>query len=135
MATPVPSAITDCRVPTGRRSAELGLASFLMGALLFLASPITAVLAVLVWRFADTGPQVVLLHAWLARLGVLIGVLVGLASIMSGLRAMRFARQRRQPAGMVAAGLFLALLGSGAWAVASIALRNTTESLLCTHGR
>lgn len=84
---------------------------------------------------ADTGPEVVLV-ARVARAGRRpIGVLAGLGTIMCGFRALRFARRQRQQAGIATAGLFLGLLGNAAWVVASIALLNTTESLLRIHGR
>ena len=49
-----------------RHSPELGLASLIMGAVLFLAAPITLILAVQVWAFSDHSPHTVQLHAWLA---------------------------------------------------------------------
>jgi ABC-type phosphate transport system permease subunit len=106
-----------------------------MGTALLLAAPATMVLAVLVWRFADEGPGVVLLHAWLARAGVLIGLLVGMASIVFGVWGLRSAKRQCQHAGLALAGLLLGLAASAAWLIASIGLLNTTESLLRIHGQ
>jgi hypothetical protein len=125
----------DCRDPSSCSANELGWASFFLGAVLFLAAPITMVLAVLIWRFADNGQKIVLLHAWLARAGVLIGLLVGIASISFGVWGLRCAKLRRQPAAIALAGLILAFAAISVWIIAVIGLLNTTESMLFIYGR
>lgn len=119
----------------GREAAELGLASLIMGAVLFLAAPMTTVLAVLVWRFASELPNAVLLHAWLARTGVTLGLFVGITSVVFGFLGLRNAKRQGQPAGLARAGLLLGLAANAAWVLASIGLLNTTESLLRMFGR
>ncbi len=106
-----------------------------MGGVLFFAAPTTAVLAVLVWRFADRDPAVVLLHAWLARVGVLVGSLLGIAGITFGVWGIRLANRRRQCTGLALAGLLISVLSSVAWSIVSIGFLNTTESLLQNYGR
>lgn len=135
MTMPLGPEHSDSDVGRGRNAAELGMASLIMGAVLFLAAPMTMVLAVLVWRFACEPPNVVLLHAWLARAGVVIGLTVGLASIAFGAGGLRAAKHSHQPRGIAMAGLLLGLAASAAWVIASIGLLNTTESLLQIHGR
>jgi hypothetical protein len=135
MTAPIISENGDSRLPSDCRVTELGIASLIMSAALFLASPRTMVLAALVWRFADTNPGVVLLHAWMARAGVLVGSLVGFASIAFGVQGIVLARRQRRFSATALAGLLLALAASAAWLLASIGLLNTTESLLHLHGR
>jgi hypothetical protein len=122
-------------VPSGRHAAEMGLASLFLGAVLFLGAPLALILAVLVWQFADKGPGVVLLHAWLARVGVLIALLAAAASVGFGVWGVRTAVQRGQPKGLSLGGLLLSLAALGLWVVAAIGLLNTTESLLHQYGR
>jgi hypothetical protein len=114
---------------------ELGLASLIMAAVLFLAAPITLVLAVQVWRFADQSPGTVLLHAWLARLGVSIALLMAMASIVFGVQGLRSALRAGQPTGLSLAGLLLSLAAFSLWIVTAVGVLNTTESLLVLHGR
>lgn len=125
----------DTPVGNSRDAAELGLAALIMGAVLLVAAPMTMVLAVLVWQFACQLPNVVVLHAWLARAGVVIGLLVGIGSIAFSISALRAARHQRRSVGMALAGLLLDLAASAAWVIASIGLLNTTESLLQIYGR
>jgi hypothetical protein len=119
---------------TSRHAAELGLASLVMGGVLFLAAPITLLLAVQVWRFADQSPRVVQLHAWLARFGVVIALLTATASIVFGTRGISSAARCRQPMGLSIAGLLLSVAAFGLWVITAIGLLNTTESLLSLYG-
>ncbi len=118
-----------------RDAAELGIASLLLGAVLFLAAPIVLILAVLVWEFACTLPDVVLLHAWLARAGVAVGSLVGIAGIAFAVTGLRAAKRQSRPAGIALAGLLMGIAATAAWTIASIGLLNTTESLLRIFSR
>ena len=122
-------------LPTSGNAAELGLASVIMGATLFLASPMTLVLAVLVWQFADQEPGVVRLHAWLARIGVSIAFLTAVASTAFAITSIRSGMRHRQPTGLGFAGLVLNLAALALWVVTAIGLLNVTESLLFLHGR
>jgi FtsH-binding integral membrane protein len=101
---------------------------------LVLAAPITLILAVQVWHFADQTPAVVVLHAWLARAGVSIAALTGLTSLVFGVRSVRSAKSSRDSTGLGWAGLLLSLAALGLWVMTAIALLNTTESLLRLHG-
>ncbi len=117
-----------------RHSPELGLASLIMGAVLFLAAPITLILAVQVWAFSDHSPHTVQLHAWLARVGVSIALLTAGASIVFGAQGVRLAFRDGQQAGISLAALFLSLAALALWLVTAIGLLNATESLLRLHG-
>jgi hypothetical protein len=122
-------------IPLSGHAAEWGLASLITGAVLFLAAPITLLLAVQVWRFADQTPKVVHLHAWLARVGVVVVLLLAVASVTFGAVGIRSATRCRQPAGLSVAGLLLSLAAFALWTITAIGLLNTTESLLLIHGR
>jgi hypothetical protein len=108
----------------------LGFASLIIGAVLFLAAPITLVLTVQVWRFADQSPEVVVLQAWLARVGVSIVLLLAVTSVLFGIQGIRLAMSLGQPAALCLAGLLLSLAALGLWVITAIALLNTTESLV-----
>ena len=117
------------------RSAELGLTSLVFGVVVFLASPIALVLAALVWQFADESPKVVLLHAWLARVGVCCVLAVGLSGLGFAIAGLRSARSRNHSAGMALGGLLLGSAACVLWIIAGIGLLNTTESLLRLYGK
>jgi hypothetical protein len=109
---------------------ELGLAALLIGLSLLVAAPIILILATLVWQFADQTPGIVLLHAWLARVGsALVGVAC-LSGVAVGGIAVRQARTTRMYRGLAVTGLLFALLGAAATAIAVWGLLNTTESRL-----
>jgi hypothetical protein len=96
----------------------------------FLASPVVAILATQVWAFADRTPNVVLLHAWLARFAVGIPVLLATGGLWMGAAGYRDARRAGQPAPLAVAGLLLSGVGLCGWVLAGIVLLNTTESML-----
>lgn len=112
------------------RCAEYGLASALLGATVFLASPTVAILAALVWAHGDRSPNVILLHAWLARVAVCVPVLLVVAGLWLGVAGIRLANRSEESAALPIAGLLLNVVGLCGWLCASIGLLNTTESLL-----
>lgn len=135
MATSRDSNGGTCNSSDATHPLQLGLASLILGGVLFLAAPMTATVAAVVWRFADTTASVVLLHAWLARAATLIGLVVGIASLSFGLSGIWSARQQTQRATLAWAGVLLGAAATLVWLIASIGLLNTTESLLRIHGQ
>jgi hypothetical protein len=121
-------------LPTAGHAAEFGLASLIMSAVLFLASPMTLILAVQVWRFAHQARGVVHLHAWLARIGVSVALVTAIAAVVFGIRGLRSAIRGRQPRGLCVAGLFMSVAALILWAITAIGVLNATESLLLMHG-
>jgi hypothetical protein len=117
-----------------RHAAELGLTSLIFAAVLSLAVPMTLALAVLVWRFAEESPNVVLLNAWLARVGVALGGLTGVMGVGFGVAGLKSARTKDQPAGLALGGVLLGIIAFVLWTIAAIGLLNTTESLLRLYG-
>jgi hypothetical protein len=109
---------------------ELGLASAILGSTVLLLSPMVAVLATLLWANADRTPSVVQLHAWLTRLAVGIPILLVFLGAWLGIASQRRAMRESGSAAIPLAGLSLNITAFGAWILASIALLNTTESML-----
>lgn len=107
-----------------------GLASALVGATVFLASPIIAILAVQVWAHGDRSRGVVEMHAWLARIAVGLPTLL----IVAGLWYATIAGQQTKTGYLSRAlpviGVLLNISGLMAWIIAAYALLNTTESML-----
>ena len=116
--------------PTNRQAAELGLASLVIGACVFLAAPVLAILAAQIWAHADRTPSVVLLHAWLARIAVCVPMIMVFVGGWLGVLGLRRASREGSSAGLPLAGLFLNVSAMCGWALASIGLLNTTESML-----
>jgi hypothetical protein len=113
-----------------RAAAEFGLASVVVGAVVFLAAPMVAILAAQLWAHGDRSPPVLVLHAWLARVAVGVPVFLVLGGLWLGAAGLRRAAKSRGAAALPVAGLLLngaALVG---WTLASIGLLNTTESML-----
>lgn len=110
--------------------AESGLASMLIGATVFLASPVMAILAAQIWAHADRTPSVVLLHAWLARLSVCLPIVLVIFGIQQAFVGLRQASNLRCSRSLPLAGLLLNILAFCSWTLAGIALLNTTESIL-----
>jgi hypothetical protein len=83
------------------------------------------------WAFSDKTPNVILLHAWLARLGVIITSIVGLMSVRLGWSTTADSRRRSgKPSGLAFGGLLLSSAAFLLWEIAGLGLLNTTESLL-----
>jgi hypothetical protein len=115
-------------LPNG--GAECGLASALLGATVFLASPVVAILAAQLWAHGDRTPNVILLHAWLARAAVSVPILLILTGLWFGASGIHQARRAGASAALPVAGLLLNVMALCAWVLAGIALLNTTESML-----
>lgn len=111
-------------------AAESGLASILIGATVFLASPVMAILAAQIWAYADRTPSVVLLHAWLARLSFappILLIVFGIQQAVAGMgQASNLGISRSLPLG----GLLMNIVALCSWLLAGIGLLNTTESML-----
>jgi hypothetical protein len=118
-----------------RHAFEWGLAALTISAVLVTAAPIMLVLAVGVWSSSchESGP--VLLHAWLARIGIGVVLMVTVLAIGFGAKAVRYAAKRKQPAGVAVGGLSLSIVALVLWVITAIAFLNTTESLLYMYCR
>lgn len=116
------------------RAAEWGLASLWLGSVIFLAAPIVMVLATLVWAHADNSAQVVLLHAWLARLGVSIAIFSSFIALAFGIKGVRIARHGGENCGLAIGGVAMSVLCLAVWLIAAVVLLNTTESLYFMYG-
>jgi heme/copper-type cytochrome/quinol oxidase subunit 3 len=113
-----------------RSSRDFGLASLIMAAALLIIAPLAMILAVQIWKYADRTPGVVVLHAWLARIGCAVILAVGGASVWLGVAGVRHAKRERVAAILPLAGVVLGIVALLAWVIASIAVLNTTESLV-----
>jgi hypothetical protein len=123
--------------PVSRQISEWGLAALGIGSVQVLAAPITLVLSVQLWESGQgsrDGPTH-RLHAWLARVGVGIVLATAVVGVGCGIKAIRSAAARKQPAGLAVAGLWICLAASALWVITSIGLLNTTESLLRLFGQ
>ncbi|VTR97481.1 unnamed protein product [Tuwongella immobilis] len=107
-----------------------GLASSLVGATLFLASPLIAILAPLVWAHGDHTPGVVLIHAWLARIAVGLPIVLVITGFSFGIRGWIRAKTNGMSTALPIVGVLLNIAGTLGWILASIALLTTTESML-----
>ncbi|HEY2880824.1 MAG TPA: hypothetical protein VGJ15_00270 [Pirellulales bacterium] len=116
------------------RAAEWGLAALVIGLAISLAAPVVAVLATEVWAYANRDPNIVLLHAWLARLAVAMGMLLSLFAIAWGVKGMLIVENDRPTSGLAVGGLVLSSVAMVAWIIASVELLSTTESLLRLYG-
>lgn len=101
-----------------------------MAAALLVTAPLAMILAVQIWKFGDRTQGVVILHAWLARIGCAAILAVGGASVWLGFAGVRHAKRERATAILPLAGIFLGIVAVLAWVIASIAVLNTTESLV-----
>ena len=111
-------------------SAEAGLASSLIGSTVLILASIVAILATQLWAHADRSPATVLLHAWIARLAVGIPFLLIALGVWYGIDGLRNATRERRSHALSMVGLCLNVAAMGGWILASIALLNTTESML-----
>jgi hypothetical protein len=118
------------RQPPRGWAAEKGLASALLGATVFLASPMIAILAAQVWAHGNRTPDVVLLHAWLARVAFGVPFFLVASGVWLGADGVRHARRTGQSCALPIAGLLLNAAGMCGWILAGIGLLNTTESML-----
>jgi len=116
-----------------RHAAEWGIASLAIGGVLVLASPMTLVLSAQVWAHSDRTAEVVLLHAWLARVGVGVALLLAITGLGCGVKALHLAFVCEEPAGLAFGGLVVSLAGCLLWVITAVALLNTTESLLILY--
>jgi hypothetical protein len=131
---PLPEALKSPQF-VDRHAFEWGLAALMISATLITAAPIVLVLAVEVWSFSCRNSGPVRLHAWFARIGVAVVLLLAATAIGFGTTAVRYAVNRKQPAGLAVAGLSLSVAALVLWLITAIALLNTTESLLWDYGR
>src|SRR5262249_44716402 len=109
-------------------------ASLIIGAALLVAAPIVLVLAAEIWAHADRTPHIIVLHAWLARIGVLTGLLSCVATIGMAIKGHRLASRDGQLSGLARGALLVSGVSFVAWIIASVGLLNTTESLLRQFG-
>jgi hypothetical protein len=121
--------------PLQRVASEWGLAALSIGGVLIVTAPVVLLLAVQLWEFGDRGSCTVHLHAWLARISVAVALATAMAGVCFGTRAVHYAATRNQPAGLAVAGLWLSVMALVLWVITSVALLNTTESLLLLYGR
>ena len=109
---------------------QLSWVALVISAALFASAPLVAILAVHLWRYGDRAPGIVLLHAWLARLGCPVVLGVCCMSIGFAWTARMRAQQDRESATIPAASLTFSVLATLAWLIVGYALLNTTESLI-----
>lgn len=112
------------------QSGESGLASTLLGAAVFLASPIAAILAAQIWAHGHRNPDVVLLHAWLIRVGVGVPLVLLAGGFWLGCTGIRQSKQEGHYPALAVAGLLLNSAGLCGWVTAGFGLLNTTESMV-----
>lgn len=112
--------------PDSRPAAELGLAALLLGAIVFILFPLTAMLIFACMVLAERNPYLQSRHIDFGVIGifVFVGALLWLAlhALISGVRAVGIAMQRRQPLGLAIAGALTGFLA----VAASLVLLGTT---------
>lgn len=113
-----------------REPAELGLGSAMIGATVFITAPLVAILASQIWAHGDRTPSVVLLHAWLARIAVIVPILLVSFGGRLAIGGLRKASGSGCSRCLPMCGLLLNLSALFVWILAAIALLNTTESML-----
>src|SRR5262249_35789027 len=89
------------------QAAEWSLASLIIGAALLVAAPIVLVLAAEIWVHADRTPHIIVLHAWLARIGILAALLSCTATIGTAIKGHRLASRDGQFSGLATGALLL----------------------------
>jgi len=115
----------------GHRAArDFGIASLIMAAALFLMAPLALILVVQIWAHGDRTPGVVMLHAWLARLGCPAILTVGVASVWLGFAGSKQAKREHTSSVLPLAGLFFGIVAILMWIIAAIGVLNTTESMV-----
>ena len=112
------------------RAAESGLASSLIGSTVLLLAAMIAILAAQLWAHADRSPSNVLFQAWIACLAVGIPFLLVALGGWLGIDGLRIAARVRCSLALPMAGLSLNVAALGGWLLASLALLNTTESMV-----
>jgi hypothetical protein len=111
-------------------TAQLGLASSLIGIAVFIAAPLVAIMAAQIWAHGDRALPVALLHAWLARIAVCIPVVLVLLGTYLGIKGLRRAFRENGSTALPLAGLVLNGCAGAGWSLAAIGLLNVTESIL-----
>lgn len=109
---------------------DFGLASLMISTALFVNAPLAMILAVQIWSHADRTPGVVLLHAWLARIGCPAILALSAGSVWLGCLGVQHAKREQAAAVLPLAGLLFSVVTLLLWIIASIGFLNTTESLL-----
>ncbi len=113
---------------------QWGLGSLIIAAVLVIASPATLILAAQVWAVSDHGKAVVHLHAWLARIGIALVLVLAATNLVFATMAVRSAKKFKRPFGVSCSALLLGILAAALWVITAIAFLNTTESLLRIYG-
>jgi hypothetical protein len=102
-------------------AAQWGLASLLIGGVLILASCITLVFNVLLWRTGPAGIPIGLAYAG-GIIGTVVVLALGIVGIVFGVRGWLRASSDRACAALPVAGTLTSLVGVVTWLVAAIDL-------------
>jgi len=129
-----PTEISQEQQPAGDVK-EWGIAAIVIAALLFVTSPMTLLLAVGIWGFADRGSNVVLLHAWLARLGIALVAVLCVISVAFAYKSFRIVSATGGSWAIPITASVLSAFATLMWVITAIALLNTTESMLLLYSR
>ncbi len=108
---------------------QFGLASLVLGAVVFLTSPIVMVLASLIYQSSPGSNLVCEIRAWLARVGVAGPFLIALFGAWLGLRGWQRHKAEGSSYALPAAGLALCAFAFLEWGVACYAVLWTVESM------
>ena len=112
-----------------RHTPELGLASLILGAVVFLAAPVVLLLATQVFANGAGTASDAEIRAWLARIGVTGPFLISLFGAWLGVRGLQRHRVEEGSFAMPAAGLALCTTAFIEWGVTCYALLWTVESM------
>ena len=112
-----------------------GVAAMVVGVVLFLTAPVVLVLAVGIWEFSYRGSDVVMFHAWVARIGVALVAVLCLISIVFAVKTVRRVPSSKSSPAIPIGGLVLSISASIFWLMTAIALLNTTESMVRLYVR
>lgn len=108
---------------------QLGLASLVLGAVVFLAAPITLVLVTQIYANGRSAPTDAEIRAWLARVGVAGPFLIALFGAWLGVRGVQRYRAEGSSYALPLAGLVLSAVAVLEWGVACFAVLWTVESM------
>jgi hypothetical protein len=101
--------------PAGRRGAENGLASLLLGVVVALMAPLTLLVNILMVVHGPDGLHTVAGHAALLTVGFVVGLvlvlLLGVAGLLFGVLGLVGALRQGQPVALPLAGVFLNVVG------------------------
>jgi hypothetical protein len=115
--------------PPPQHAPQFGLASLVLGAVVFVVAPVVLVLTTQIVELGRGSPSDAEIRAWLARVGVTGPFLIALLGAWLGVRGLQRHRVEGGSYALPLAGLVLCAVALLEWGVATYAVVWTVESM------